>query len=628
MRKTKNKKPANFKVYKDTKGKFILIALMFFCLNTYNIYAQTIPTNFFGINYWLPKKYIADTTKPGGVVNYLNVQTQINEAGSAFFRIAGNGYDKYGYSIGANATNNDYIAAIEAVKAVPANANAKFLIQIPFKSSTIDTNQMSPYKAGILVKNIKDFYPTVKFTYAIGNEWDLYRIGGKKYFASEMATKIKEYAVRMKLADSSIRILAPALSFFGAKDSANTAIMPILIGSGGANDITKIITGTGTYLDNAKFYINGVDFHTYAGGSGGDLSVLTAGNFSTYRNASIKYPNTGFATELSNSSNKLQYLLHKADSINARTGPNKLTYAITEMNINWKNPPLTGSTYDSIENTTKGLGPRSYFASTYWLDLFSAILKNGTNAAYNKVECVMPWSVWEHNGDGGGSPSTGYDLGMTKDSASSTQTPKPLPVYWAYQMMAKSFKETYLPHLYNSNDTLYKAFAYKNTTANEIGVIIMNQKIQSPRGNDNTTVQFKANFNSATPSGVPMLFSFNTANTAIGVSGTYSCSITNETIMLLVFDITTGALKKRQTYSLQDALRTIDSGTFTNITTQGDYDGYVDNVRSDIKIGTNPSTPITAGYDKTFRATNSIRLNGPFSSGTKTLSLKIDQSCP
>ena len=81
MMKTKCKKTADIKSCIHTRGKTILSGLLFLYFFTQNIIAQTIPNNYFGINYWMPKKYIADTTKPGGVINYPIIQTQINEAG-------------------------------------------------------------------------------------------------------------------------------------------------------------------------------------------------------------------------------------------------------------------------------------------------------------------------------------------------------------------------------------------------------------------------------------------------------------------------------------------------------------------------------------------------------------------
>jgi hypothetical protein len=233
------------------------------------------------------------------------------------------------------------------------------------------------------------------------------------------------------------------------------------------------------------------------------------------------------------------------------------------------------------------------------------------------VELLSFWSVVEgYSGD-----SYLSDIGYI-----GAETSKRRPSYWHYKMIAENFSGSFLPNLYSSNGPNYKAFAYKNTSKNELGVIVMNQTIQSPpRGTDNSTQDFRINFNNSTPSGTPdMKFYFNGSAPAIAE---YPCTIKNETTMLLVFDTNTGALKKREEYSLQDALRTTDTGTQTIIATSIEYNSYnSSNIHSNITIGTGSS--ISATSNETFKATNSIRLNGPYSSGSQTLSLQIDQTCP
>ncbi|MCW3070864.1 MAG: hypothetical protein JWO44_754 [Bacteroidetes bacterium] len=595
------------------------ILLMVACISAKLTYSQTIPANFFGINYWMPNEYLATPGSPNGFVNYTPLQTQIRDMGAGFYRIGGNGYDETGYSIGTNAATNDYIAAIAAVKSI--NASAKFLIQVPFEAGIADTNLMSAHKARILVNNIKLFYTSDLFYYAIGNEWDMYvdpanPVSPYKYTSAAIASYIKAYAIQMKSADPGIRIVAPAVAFFAATDKNGNSILSRLIG--GTDDITMKITGSGNVsLDNIKYYIDVVDYHTYAGGSSGNMSGINSGNYATYRAASIAYPNGGFATELSTSTGKLQYLLTQANTvIHTRSGTDALTYGITEMNIDWKNPPLTGSGSPELENTPEGLGPRSFFAGQYWLDMFSSILKNGTNTSNNKVEFVTPWSPHEHGGDGL-STSTGSDLGMTKGTASSTQAPTPLPTYWSYQMIATNFEGTYLPNLYASG-TNYKAFAYKNTSAAvpEIGVIIMNQDEQSPRGSDNTLSTLEINFNNSAPGSGDLRFQFNGSVPSVGQ---YSCNITKETTMFLAFRISDGALLRKEVYTLQDALRTNDTGpevwvspTPVPITLQTEFDFHTNQIYQDLVI--TPASGITEGSTdtKVFKFINTATVNGIF----------------
>ncbi len=610
MIKKENKPTIKRKLHHCRWIRHFTFVICMLCFYAQNIYAQTIPANFFGINYWMPYQYLnSGTGIPGGAVNYPNVETLVQQGGISLYRIGGNGYDKYGTAIGTDTTNNDYILAIKKVKNV--NSSAKFLVQVPFASAGFTFTAVN---AKTLVTNVKIAYPGTTIYYSIGNEWDLYRHppGSKKYFAYEIANKIKDYSVQMKTADSTIRIVAPALSYFAAVDSLGHPILDSLIG--GTDDITGKVPG------HTYYYVDAVDFHTYAGGNYGDMSGINSGNYATYRSNSIAYPNGGFTTDL----DSLQTLLSTANTAHSRTGANALTYAITEMNIDWKNPP-TPIEGDELTNSTIGLGPRSFFAGQYFADMFSAILKNGTNTGNAQVEFVNPWSIHEHGGDGL-SDGNGSDLGMTKGTASSSITPTSLSTYWHYQLLAKNFTGTYFPNNYGSTGTNYKALAC--STATEIRVLIMNQNEQSPRGADNSTNTFKINFNNVDPSSADMLFKFATGNTAIGTSGTYSCTIQKETSMYLAFNKSTGALTANEVYSLQDALRPNDVGPGTwggstaTTSTQTLYNNHnSNNVYTDIDIGT--GTSITASSNKVFQFTNSTTITGPFSSGSVGTTLSI-----
>jgi len=639
--KTKNKKRIRLRyLIIHWKGKPILTLLM--VLYLHNACTQTIPTNFFGINYWMPNQFInSGAGYPGGFTECGNLQTQVLNAGVSLTRIGGGGpvggvwkgYDGEATAIGTAAATNDYIAAIAAVKAV--NSSAKFLIQIPIASGNFTFTEAN---AVTLVNNIKGVYSSDVFYYSIGNEWDKYIKPGttpaRGYYSSEIATIIKSFSKEMKHADPSILIVAPSLSYYGALDGNLTPqeIMPNLIGNGGADDITMIISGTGyVNIDNIKYYIDVVDFHTYAGGSNGDMSGIS-GNYSTYRSNSIAYPSGGFSTDLSTSSPGLQYQLNQANTVNhTRSGANALAYAITEINIDWKNPPLSNPVFpDENQNTPEGLGSRSFFAGQYLADMFSAILKNGTLSTNANVVFVNPWSINESSGDG-----SSFDLSITKGTMSSCSSPAPqaLSTYWHYQIMANNFSGTYFPNIYGSTGTNYKAFAC--STATEIRVLIMNQDEQSPRGADNSTETLKIDFNGGTPSSATMLFSFNTGNTAIGTSGVYSCSIQKETTMLLAFNKSTGAITKNVVYSLQDALRLNDVGPMTyagdgpeSVTTQSPYSTYNStNVWKDINITPSTGNSITATTNNVFQFTNSFQISGSasatFSSGTTGNTLSI-----
>lgn len=383
-----------------------------------------------------------------------------------------------------------------------------------------------------------------------------------------------------------IKIIGPSFSFYNP-----TSYNKFL---GGSSDIT----GSSAY----GYYIDYIDFHTYPFQNENYWKTGTAdssGSTPVTRPDVIK--NINAAGKLKD--DLAEIITRIQDSTSRNTSNLKIT--ITEANISYQQ--------DRNNKLVTDLGPGSFLGGQYWAEMMGVSMEKG-------VALLCFWSVIEGTASGGSNYKS--DIGYIS-SEDSTERPN----YWHYKMMADNFRGTFKPNLYVGNDTTYKAFGYKNTAANEVGVIILNQDIQTTpsRGTDYSTKSFKINFNNGTPSGIyDMKFSFNDSVSAII---DFPCTIMKETTMLLVFDITTGALKKKETYSLQDALRTNDTGTLTVITDSTEYYNYTSaTVHSNITIGTGSS--ITAGANKTFKATNSIRLNGPFSSGTKTLSLLIDQTCP
>lgn len=406
--------------------RFLLTINLLICFGVQSIIAQQIPAGFFSINHWMPRQYLNSSSGvPNGQADQPPAQQLVKNAGCGWYRIGGDGYDTLGTAIGNNAGNNDYISAILKVKS--ANPNARFLIQVPFKSGIIDTMQ-----AATLVTNVKNAFLGEKFYYAIGNECDRYiKSTGGKYTTAQLKKIFISYARQMKIADTSIRIVAPALSYYFVKDSGNVnLIMTDLIG--GTQDITGKISGTGTPADG-KYFIDVVDYHTYASGSNGDLSGTNSTNYNAYRDSAISYPKGKFVTEL----NALQSRINIANTANLRTGANKLTWAITEMHIAYLNPTDT-TAGDKYKNSAEGLGNRSFFAGQYWASMMSSMLKHGTTFGNSKCEFVMPWSI--HESDGNGDLD---DLSMTKWGASSTTPPVPLSTYQHLKLLGTHFYGNY-----------------------------------------------------------------------------------------------------------------------------------------------------------------------------------------
>jgi hypothetical protein len=513
-------------------NKKITLTAILFCFSI-GIFAQQIPLKYWGINYWMPKKYIYNPTIPNGDVDKPYVQQLVKDAGCIFHRIAGNGYDVYGTAIGIDSLTNDYILAIQKVKNV--NPNAKFLIQVPFKCGTFTADS-----AAKLVQNIKAKFPTEKFYYAIGNEIDRYRKPpNKKYFSWEFAAIIKSFAIEMKNKDATIKIVVPALSSYGVTDSLNKSIMKQLIG--GADSITGKITGSPyPLLNGTAFYADVIDFHSY-GGLNGNLSGATNNAaFNSNKIGLINYAGVagvGFSSELDS-------LIGRLNIVNATRPSSPLTFAITEMNVCYKNQPapIAGNKYT---NSTEGLSARSFFAGQYWADLMSTLLKKGTStsATSPKVEFIMPWSIHEALGNG-----SYFDLSMTKGLASAS-APKPVSSYYHYQLLSTYFKGKYVDGITNKAP-ITKTFA-SLIDSSGIHVMLLNR--------DTVGYKFSIGFrNNAPAAPLQLTYNISSSNLPLDSANTYPTglnpndSIGPNTTVLLFFNCR-GTRMWKKSYSLTDA---------------------------------------------------------------------------
>jgi len=561
MSKIKNKKTEKFKSSQFWRS-YVLIILLFSCIYL-PMKAQTIAPYFFGSNAWMPDS-IGTHKWYGTLANHWQ---DVKASHCVSVRIGGNGYDQK-TSSGGPPTTHQLLVLIDSIQV----NGGEPMVQIDYADGDTTNGALTSTQAGALVTAINVTYLSsiqrkVKY-WIIGNEPDKFYTNPRNT-AAGMAIYIKAFAAKMKTADTTISIIAPELSSY---NPGSTGILASLLTYGGGNDITRQVPS------HSYYYVDYISFHYYPFDS-----------TQTRANVISKITSTGGFKD------NLDSLTAKLTSPNSHRSSNPIKIAITEGNINWRNPS---------DKTVTGLSACSYIAGQFWAEMMEYCMQKN-------VQFLNFWSVIE-----------GSDLGFLRNSNGSKR-----PTWFNFSLVSENFKGTFLPNLYTGDSITYKAFAYKNTIANEIGVIVMNQNIQSPRGTDTTTNTFSINFNNAVPDAANMKFKFAATNAVIGTSGTYNCSIRKESTLLLVFDITTGGLKKRETYSLQDALRTTDTGTLTYITDSTVYSNHISSsVSSSIVIGT--GTSITAGTPKVFKATNSITINGPFSSGTSALTLEVVQACP
>lgn len=444
--------------------KQITASIFFLCACFSSLLAQTqIQSNYFGINYWMPYKYINPNPPTGTVINgaieYKHMQALVHDANAGLVRIGGNGYDEKGTANGNAVSNNDYLAAIAAVKAV--NPAARFLIQIPFEANVFSIGNTQWITD--LVDNIQALHGSDIFYYSIGNEWDNYKTatGNRKlYSSSQIKTFITAYATAIKDADNRILIVGPSVTSYWGTDTitnGNQHIISRLLDPNSPDNIIGTINKPG-FPSHGKYILDVVDYHTYAGGPGGNMYNISSSDWQTERNACIAYPSGGFANEIS-------LLKTKLATANANRASSPLTFAITEMNITWKNPSGTSGT-NPWDNTFEGIGCRSFFAGQYWADMFSSLLKNSGNTY---PSFVMPWSIHESGGDG--DPD---DLGMTRGTATVSITPSKLSTYYHYEMLADNFK-CLSQYKEGTTNTSLKVFGGYNSTLSKYAVVILNQ---------------------------------------------------------------------------------------------------------------------------------------------------------
>lgn len=560
-------------------------------------------------------------------------QNYILESKTKFMRYGGNEVEKWclidgvvGTGSDIDVTIADYIAKAKKMQDNGITA----MMTLPFKfNGTMTTLASAASHAGKLVKGVNNgltaaFYQPITY-WIYSNEPE---IGIHVYDGTDAGQKIHDY---IKSYHDSVMASTVWNSGWGTAKFVGPELFTYDNYSHGAGKVKRLIeqlTGQYNQVDTTHPtafditpYLTWFTWHFYPFN---DESSPTTGVPDPTRSNVINRLTTPVPKHGGGNTRALKDDINEVQAWIALSSNTAVKVAITEANICYKddvsNTYGAGGTNDSLT----GNGANSLICGQFMAEMAGICMNEG-------VQALNVWSSLEGCGTGCTDSLYKTNVGfLNSDPAKFGGLGGKKPSFFNFKLLSENFAGG--TSLANSatNTANYKTFVYMNTTApkNDIGVLIINQHIQSPRGTDASTKSLGISFNNGNPSDTIKVKLNLLPAPAIT---NYSCTITNETSMLLVFDRTTGALKKRQTYSLQDALRTTDTGTFTNISTQGDYDGYFNNVHSDIKIGTTPSTTITAGYDKVFRATNSIQLNGPFSSGTigsyKTLSLQIDQTC-
>jgi len=292
----------------------------------------------YGINAWMPHQY--GTNAIWGKMDQLWGKVQDCHIG--FVRIGGIVPD---YDL---PTNAQYISMIDSIRKVGAEP----LVQVSYADGAYNETQ-----AANLVKYINvDMHRNVKY-WSIANEPDL------KYgitTPTPIATYFKKFATAMKVADPTIKIVGPDLSYL------QFDIYRSLIG--GANDITGKDA-------NGNYMLDVVSFHSYIYSGSQTRTQVTNEALGVFQEKA----------------DSMTVWINKSNLKNNRTAGNALSWAVTEFNIDYQNPTT---------NNAAGLGVHGFINGQHWAECLGICMK------YSALS-FLPWSVHESNGD-----RSLYDLGF------------------------------------------------------------------------------------------------------------------------------------------------------------------------------------------------------------------------
>jgi hypothetical protein len=283
--------------------------------------AQTIPTNFFGQNAWMPDSI--------GNVKYYGKLHQnwgkIRDSKAAIIRFGGIAPDNH------MPTNFQYIQMIDSIRA----KGMEPILQVPFHKGAYTAQQAAAIVQYVNVTKGKNV-----LYWIIGNEPDLdYAYTS----SSQIAAYFKPFASAMKAVDPGIKIIGPECAWY------NTNIINGLTTPGGPDDITgKDAAG--------HYYVDIVSFHYY-GFSGAQTrnDVLTK-----------LYQTNGLNDNLAT----LNARIANCNTSHNRTGSAALRTAITEANLGYKN---------ATDDNLNGVGVNSFIGGQFIAEMFSVGLKNSVN---------------------------------------------------------------------------------------------------------------------------------------------------------------------------------------------------------------------------------------------------------
>lgn len=376
----------------------VLLLLLF--TSIYHLsYAQTIPSNFFSQNAWMPDT-IGSTPYYGELHSSWN---NVKQSKAKLMRYGGIASD---FEV---PSTYQYLRIVDSIRA----KGMEPILQLSYGNGdiNIDTTATLPIFRYInITMNRK-----VKY-WSIGNEPDNEYSANNKT-AAAICAYIKRYALAMKKIDSSIRIIAPDFAYLAVYTNS---VADSLTTPGGASNIVGLIPA-GNGIASGKPYVDYFSYHMYH-----------------YNGYTTTMPRSWLISKLtgpSGDSVNMAWLKQRLDYCNTNVPRTSqpIKPMMTEANICYYSNPGTVA-----NDNWQGVKGNSFFAGQHWCQIMALAVKSG-------FENVNFWSVMEGSG-------LGYMTNSTTPTKKST--------YWHFKEMAEWFNgEIYIGA---DNHTNIKAFGSKN----------------------------------------------------------------------------------------------------------------------------------------------------------------------
>lgn len=495
-----------------------------------------ISPRFFGQNAWLPIQIGARAPYGGDLEELLCGASyasggqlqggacvpggEVQASGVQLMRYGGKGVDRY---FDANASPAQYLTMVHNMRANGIHP----LLQVPVGDVRLITNRADreaiARRAAGLVRYINIRHRKNVRHWSIGNEPNQLSDPNdlnSSFTTHQIARYFKEISQAMKEVDPTIIVTGPDLSFYDPQIMESLTDCPLngsTSGPFGPDDITGRLPFQ-PREGGPLYYVDILNFHFYPfDGLDTRNTPDTSDDGYTRQEVIAKLADPdGFE-------DKITQLKVRVDACNLAHSrmDSPLKMAVTEMNINYRNPLLPVDEY-------AGVGATSFLAGQFWAEAMSIGMKNA-------LEGITFWSVKE------GTSSGETNFGYIKH-----EDGRKLSTYYHFQMMANNFRGVYAPGTDSENNAdVPEVKAFGSKAENKIVVMILNQTTS-------TDYDYTVRLDTGTVLGAGPL-KINIEPDA-GVVGEYNSSepLLKESTVMLVFD-GSGVIQKRYVYSLEDA---------------------------------------------------------------------------